>query len=111
MSCIYLENNILPNRYKCTNPNVHGLGELNLITIKTCNTCIFKTNDINKKIIFNPKKLCINLLNLFESKKCNSCNGNVKIKVFNCIIHDKCTINKEITNIVCCKNCPSYKPN
>lgn len=37
---------------------------------------------------------------------CKTCGGNVQVKEFACDLHTLCVLEKEITGIACCKNCP-----
>lgn len=41
--------------------------------------------------------------------ECPSCQGRVRVKVFGCEIHQKCTIAKMIEDTVCCAICPDYQ--
>lgn len=46
-----------------------------------------------------------------ESRLCQSCKGKVKIKIFDCAIHGKCTFSKCFADgsIACCKGCKDFK--
>jgi len=52
--------------------------------------------------------VCVHLGKVNKKIKCNSCEGNVRIKLFDCAIHKQCTLSKDIDDIACCKSCGDY---
>lgn len=53
----------------------------------------------------------LNTQNKPRLKTCESCSGNVQIKIFQCRLYKECTIYKQIDNIQVCHNCKDYISN
>jgi SAM-dependent methyltransferase len=43
-----------------------------------------------------------------ETVECPTCSGTVKLKVLACEVHGKCTVEKPVEGVQCCKGCPDY---
>ncbi len=43
------------------------------------------------------------------TEDCPSCRGNIRIKVFACNIHDRCTLRKALEETACCAGCGDYE--
>lgn len=41
---------------------------------------------------------------------CESCGGNVQIKVFACAVHGETTVGKQLEGLACCATCDDYQP-
>ena len=41
--------------------------------------------------------------------ECNSCRGNVQLKVYSCNIHGECTFVNSVPNAHCCLNCTEFE--
>jgi len=39
-------------------------------------------------------------------EQCPSCSGFVQVKVFQCSLHNECTMSKQIDNLKTCNTCP-----
>jgi len=45
-----------------------------------------------------------------ESVGCQSCNGNVQLKVFSCEVYGTCTLGKRVESVPgCCQGCKDYQ--
>lgn len=51
---------------------------------------------------------CIYIGERIGSVLCPSCSGRVRVKVFRCNVHGKCTFSKKADSIACCP-CPEYE--
>src|SRR4051812_18246004 len=49
---------------------------------------------------------CIHLRGELGRTGCQSCPGNVEVKVFGCNLFGRCTLGKELPGISCCTTCP-----
>lgn len=45
-----------------------------------------------------------------DLQECGSCSGRVRIKLFRCEVHDRCTISKKLDGVACCGGCPDKSP-
>lgn len=52
---------------------------------------------------------CIHIGQQNGLSQCKSCRGSVRIKTFDCSIHEKCTLQKKLDDIVCCSTCNDYQ--
>ena len=43
-----------------------------------------------------------------ERVNCPTCQGNVRVTVFTCPLHERCTISKPIADAQTCRGCPDY---
>ena len=43
-----------------------------------------------------------------DTIKCTTCNGNVRIRLFECELHKRCSIKKPV-GFQCCWNCPDHE--
>lgn len=43
-----------------------------------------------------------------ETVQCGTCRGGVKLKLFSCALHGRCTPMKKTGDIACCVECPDY---
>jgi hypothetical protein len=41
--------------------------------------------------------------------ECQTCSGSVKLKVFNCAVHGRCTVGRRVAGTQCCANCLDRK--
>ena len=41
---------------------------------------------------------------------CESCQGQVRIKIFGCHLHDRCSLSLKLTEMPCCLSCQDYDP-
>jgi len=57
-----------------------------------------------------PAERCQYLGSLHSEKGCDSCQGKVRIKLFDCAVHGQCSIGKALPGIACCASCPDYSP-
>lgn len=53
---------------------------------------------------------CVHRGDLIREQKCDSCRGNVNIKVFACALHGECTMFKKIPGVHKCDGCAARKP-
>lgn len=53
---------------------------------------------------------CRHLGELSRLAGCESCGGNVQVKVFVCAVHTECTVGKTINNLACCATCEQFTP-
>jgi len=40
---------------------------------------------------------------------CSSCRGKIKLKVFGCDLHGKCTVSRKVEGMACCGVCVDYQ--
>ena len=52
---------------------------------------------------------CIHRKNVISERECQTCSGNVRIKVFSCELHNSCTVRKPIEDLPCCITCEDYQ--
>jgi hypothetical protein len=52
---------------------------------------------------------CRHLAAQIEAVACPTCTAKVRLKVFTCEIHARCTLETVLPNIECCKYCLDYK--
>lgn len=46
-----------------------------------------------------------------EVVECKSCRGRVRLKVYDCVVHGRCTIARHVPNVqACCARCPDRSP-
>lgn len=45
-----------------------------------------------------------------ERVACPTCSGSVKVVVFGCALHQRCTIQKPVEGAGCCGTCRDYTP-
>lgn len=57
---------------------------------------------------FQPRELCQHRGEAVDEVECPSCRGTVKLKVFDCARHERCTLAKPIDGIGCCSNCTEF---
>lgn len=43
-----------------------------------------------------------------ERELCGTCAGRVKIKLYSCRLHGKCSLGKELEGTACCLTCKDY---
>jgi hypothetical protein len=43
-----------------------------------------------------------------EEVDCATCNGSVRIKVFDCPLHERCTVGKRLEDTTCCLTCEDF---
>jgi len=48
---------------------------------------------------------CAHLGKLARMAVCSSCNGNVRLKVYACAVHDECSIGQPVEALPCCASC------
>lgn len=61
-----------------------------------------------KRTCSKPQGPCAHLGAERRRVQCQSCGGNVQVKVFACAVHGECTLSKDVGVKVC--PCPDYKP-
>ena len=44
-----------------------------------------------------------------ETIECPTCAGRVKVKLFGCSLHGKCSVEKPLPNTPCCRVCPDWR--
>jgi len=97
------------DQYFCAHPRVFSRG--NVVTSHFCRGCILRTKPPKQFRPFMPppamvhKGLCFYLGEQRGLRKCESCRGEVKLKVFGCRhpLHEETTVND-------CKHCGDYEP-
>lgn len=57
----------------------------------------------------NRSALCQHLGDQLRNEPCQTCRGDVQVKVFACGIHGECTLGKELPHIACCLRCHYYE--
>ena len=53
---------------------------------------------------------CIHLGEDLRLQQCESCGGNIQLKVFACDIYKECTLGKKLEGLQCCAMCKDYFP-
>jgi hypothetical protein len=51
---------------------------------------------------------CLHLGEPIGEQKCETCPGNVRLKIFACALHQKCTPQKQLAGVTCCAACPDF---
>lgn len=74
----------------------------------------FSYQEHDETIEMRPREKGIQCLHLGEDTgeriKCGPCKGNVRVKVFACAVHSKCTLETKITKeLACCEMCKDFK--
>ncbi len=41
--------------------------------------------------------------------ECPSCGGTVRLKVFACAVHARCTASRAVAGLACCASCPDFE--
>lgn len=62
------------------------------------------------KLVKKSPIFCHHLGPSLGTEQCQSCQGTVRIKVFACAVHGKCTLAKKLDGIACCAGCGDYQP-
>lgn len=90
-------------RYKC----LAGKGvNITVVTPEGCK--VLKVIDPPKPR--KPRTDCRHLGVVLRHQACETCQGEVKIKVLACGLHDECTIGKQLGELACCGACKDYVP-
>lgn len=85
--------------------------------ISQCRICWLyhhQPNDIgfvgaNQSLSITQKGRCKHLGKATDKTvECDSCNGRVRLKLFECAVYSLCLPGKQIDNIACCIGCDSY---
>jgi hypothetical protein len=42
--------------------------------------------------------------------ECETCTGSTRIKLYQCELHEQCSIGKKLPGVATCASCPDYKP-
>lgn len=81
-----------------------------------CRLCWLYQHSPTYRILWSDPKTqaknqpCFHLgLDTGETLLCPSCQGAVKVKLFNCSLHQKCSLVKPVGETKCCKTCTDYK--
>lgn len=53
-------------------------------------------------------KPCLHLRAEVRQEVCTTCKGTTQVKVFECDLHDECTIGRQLPCISCCTRCKDY---
>lgn len=53
---------------------------------------------------------CVHLGEVADEILCPTCQGAVRIRVYACGRHEKCTLGKVIDEVTCCVSCVDYQP-
>lgn len=90
-------NGRLVKRYEC---KVHGACTFStaIDRLKTCSSCSDR--------VAPSVTACVHRGEELRRIGCESCSGNVQIKILSCEIHGECTIGKPIDGVKCCAGCP-----
>lgn len=57
-----------------------------------------------------PKpSLCIHRGGQLRQEKCQTCQGEVRVKVFSCALHGECTLSNKLPNVRFCGACPDVE--
>lgn len=44
-------------------------------------------------------------------RRCNTCRGKVRVKIFHCDLYGRCTLQKQLEGIACChESCTDHEP-
>lgn len=57
-----------------------------------------------------PRGTCALIGEKIGEETCATCGGNVRVKVFACPIHERCTLQKPMKGIACCVSCTDHLP-
>lgn len=57
-----------------------------------------------------PPLPCVHRGGATGERECQSCGGNVRLKVHACAIHGACTVGKHLDGLACCRECPDRAP-
>lgn len=76
------------------------LKPLGIDNLEKVSPCRHATNDI----------ACIHRGKKIDLQDCETCYGRVRVFVFSCVVHEKCTISKEISKYQVCTNCNDRAP-
>ncbi len=106
-------------RYVCDSPKIVAPAG---VTAKHCNACHCQNHDpgpgmppraarhASGELKTTAKKPCANIgIPTGETVECPSCCGKIKLKLLECSVYGKCTIEKKAEGIACCKGCNDYK--
>jgi hypothetical protein len=52
---------------------------------------------------------CVHLGDSTRVQECETCGGNWRIKVFDCAVHDECSIQTVLPDIAVCASCEQYR--
>lgn len=53
---------------------------------------------------------CRHLGNAYDVAECPTCNGWMRIKLYECRVHTSCTLATPMSGRACCGECPDYQP-
>jgi hypothetical protein len=56
-----------------------------------------------------PAFPCRRLGEALRAQECPTCCGTVKIKIFQCELHDECTLAHALAEAACCRTCGDYE--
>lgn len=56
----------------------------------------------------SPRVACVHRGEATGLRKCPSCKGSVKVKIFACAIHGECTLAKPLEGVACCGGCKDF---
>ena len=57
----------------------------------------------------NVYELCIHIGEENGRINCPTCRGSVKVKTFDCAVHERCTLGKALEDVACCAGCSDYR--
>lgn len=52
---------------------------------------------------------CVHIGQEVRQDGCESCGGNVRLKIFACSVHRECTLATPLPGITCCQQCADYR--
>jgi hypothetical protein len=75
-----------------------------------CRLCWLYHHDAEYRALWGGDPACRHRGEVIDLARCESCRGQVLIKVHACAVHGKCTLGKPIAGYACCANCPDRDP-
>lgn len=100
--CVFTDVATPPDQYRCAN-----CGHITKPTALPKERLHFRCRAKPKQDRSRP---CQHLGQPIGFVECPTCNGNVRLKVFACDIHQQTTMKKPMSGIACCATCREYVP-
>lgn len=97
MYCIPMATEI-PNRWRCANCGFTDMDRAGKFPDRIFRIC--------KKQRTAPCSLLGEATG--ETVECPTCKGSVKLKLFACECHGRCTLEKSLESVTCCRSCVDY---
>jgi hypothetical protein len=57
----------------------------------------------------NAQTACVHRGAQVDEVLCAGCQGHVRIKIFSCRVHDRCSLSQKLAIVACCISCADYE--